>query len=299
MNKNSFFLDSGAYTAWSKKINIDIDKYISFIKENQEFIDIYANLDVIGDKEGEESYKNWQYMRLKGLNPLPVFHAHADPKYLLLYMEETDYVAIGAISEMYTLQRVRSLDRIWRNYLLDDKGYPKVRCHGFGLTAIEIMIRYPWYSSDSMSWSLMGAYGSVLVPPRIQGKRRYDIPPYKIFVSNQSPTVRDEGKHFSTITPQEKEDFLSYIEEKGFILGGSEIKEVGKSYVLQKSEGWFLPDHSQVESITEIGLLNSYKERAGLNIVYFQDFEMNQPEWPWSVLKRSTLVMKKGFELGK
>ena len=34
-NKVSLFLDSGAFSAWSKNTTIDIEDYISFIKENE------------------------------------------------------------------------------------------------------------------------------------------------------------------------------------------------------------------------------------------------------------------------
>ena len=37
------------------------------------------------------------------------------------------------------------LDRIFSTYICDDKGFPKVKTHGFGLTT-SLMIRYPWYS---------------------------------------------------------------------------------------------------------------------------------------------------------
>ena len=43
----SLFLDSGAYSAWTQGVEINIRDYIDFIKQHQDIIDIYANLDVI------------------------------------------------------------------------------------------------------------------------------------------------------------------------------------------------------------------------------------------------------------
>jgi len=298
MNDQSFFLDSGAYTAMTKGIYIDIDQYIEFIKKYEKYLDIYANLDVIGDQDGEKSYENWKYMRSKGVNPLPVYHAHADPKYLLLYMKETDYIAIGAISEMNTTQRLLSLDKIWRKYLLDEKGFPKVKCHGFGLTAAEIMSRYPWYSVDSMSWSLMSAYGHVYIPAKKDGKYNYQITPTKICISNRSPSIGTENSHFSTISEMDRKPILEYFECKGFSLGKSEFKKVDTNYKLQEGEEWLDERTRQVEIIVEKGLTNHYRERSALNIVYFQDFEKNQPEYPWSVFTHKT-VFRKGFGLEK
>ncbi len=44
------FLDSGAFTAWTKRVEIDIQKYIEFIKQNQDVLTVYANLDVISPR---------------------------------------------------------------------------------------------------------------------------------------------------------------------------------------------------------------------------------------------------------
>lgn len=55
-NKIELFLDSGAYSAWSQKTKINLKKYIKFIKENEDVIDVYSNLDVIGSPEG--TWKN-------------------------------------------------------------------------------------------------------------------------------------------------------------------------------------------------------------------------------------------------
>ena len=47
-----FFLDSGAYSAMSRGVTIDLSEYCSFIKQYREKIDPYASLDVIGDWKG-------------------------------------------------------------------------------------------------------------------------------------------------------------------------------------------------------------------------------------------------------
>ena len=63
MKKINLFLDSGAYSAWSKGVTIDIDEYISFIKKNIKYITVYANLDVIGDPEA--TYRNQKYIFIR------------------------------------------------------------------------------------------------------------------------------------------------------------------------------------------------------------------------------------------
>ena len=65
------FLDSGAFSAMHSGAEINIDAYIDFIKEHGAKFEKVAALDCIGDWKGTE--KNLQYMRGKGVNPIPVF----------------------------------------------------------------------------------------------------------------------------------------------------------------------------------------------------------------------------------
>ena len=79
-NNISLFLDSGAYSAWSKGIEINIDEYIEFVKKYKDNLTVYANLDDINSPE--KTWENQRYMESKGLKPLPCFHYGEDVKYL-------------------------------------------------------------------------------------------------------------------------------------------------------------------------------------------------------------------------
>jgi hypothetical protein len=139
-------LDSGAYSAFTQKKKIDLDEYISYVKKNEKYLEVYFNLDVLGN--GSKSYINWVYMRTAGLNPVPVFHITndlRDLRFLERYIAQTDYVAIGAIANMSTSKRMESLDRVWKDHLTDKDGMPKLKVHGFGLTSIRVMRTFPWY----------------------------------------------------------------------------------------------------------------------------------------------------------
>ena len=57
----------------------------------------------------------------------------------------------------------RWLDHVWHYYLTNPDGTPKVKVHGFGLTARELMFRFPWGSVDSTSWMHTSRYGGVLM----------------------------------------------------------------------------------------------------------------------------------------
>ena len=48
-NKVDLFIDSGAYSAKTQKVEIDVYAYMQFLEKYKDYISIYANLDVIND----------------------------------------------------------------------------------------------------------------------------------------------------------------------------------------------------------------------------------------------------------
>lgn len=88
------FLDSGAYSAMTQAVNINLQDYIDFVKKHLDYISVYANLDVIGDAEASE--KNLREMMRQGLTPLPVYHvSDCRPDMLRAMVREFEYIAIG------------------------------------------------------------------------------------------------------------------------------------------------------------------------------------------------------------
>ena len=259
-------LDSGAFSAKTQKKELNIDEYIDYIKENEGIFTRYFNLDVIGD--GAKSYQNFLYMRKRGLDPIPVWHAETEPRYLLFYLERCDYVAIGAISVMSNERTMKSLNDIWWKYLTDKEGYPVCKVHGFGLTSILIMRRYPWYSVDSTSWVQFGRYGVVLIPQtRNKGTMyAYDENPHIVTVSLISPRISEASKHIMTVSDDIKEKYIKYIESRGFKLGKSEVE--------------YSPEET-IEVIIEEGVSNNHLLRDKLNMLYYRSVEESMPEYPW------------------
>lgn len=97
LNKR-LFVDSGAFSAFTCGVIIDIDDYIDFLKRNEKYIATYATLDVIGDYKG--TARNTEYMESKGLHPLPTFHAGSPYEELerLVDKYEGGYIALGGAS---------------------------------------------------------------------------------------------------------------------------------------------------------------------------------------------------------
>ena len=262
------FLDSGAYSAFTQKKPIQIDDYIAFIRENEESITQYASLDVIND--GPASYKNYMYMKNKGLNPIPVYHAETDVRYLKRYLKYSDYIAIGAISKMSTKARVENLDHIWNDYLTDDEGFPLVKTHGFGLTTTMLMFRYPWFSVDSSTWLMTSRRGIIILPRFKNDEPQFFAVPRRIEISTKSSYLSDADAHFTTLTGIEQRKIREYARSLGFEIGESLWEE----------------DEEQI--IVE-GLCNSYKLRDRFNMHYFIGLEKSIPDYPWKFNKRPGL----------
>lgn len=211
-------LDSGAFSAWSKGEEIDIDDYCEFIHECIPLLQVYFNLDVIGD--GEKSYKNWEYMRDKGLDPLGVYHLGTPGIYRHNYLTlEPDYLALsGTPARKYKDQLESFLQRQWDYKLMDSSGYPLLKVHGFGITSAKLVEAYPWHSVDSSTWAqYAGKYGKICVPKLSpSGGYEYTNSPHVVPVSWESRHVKT---HIDNLPTYKRNPLLRYIQKMGFTLG--------------------------------------------------------------------------------
>lgn len=144
-------IDSGAFSAHTKGVNINIDEYCEFIKKTGAVY--YASLDVIGN--ATETMKNHRYMvEQHGLNPIPTFHMGSTLEELFPVIESANYIALGGL--VFKPDIMQHCDEVW-SYILREK--PNLKVHGFGLTNIELMRRYPWHSVDSSSYKSCRRFG--------------------------------------------------------------------------------------------------------------------------------------------
>lgn len=209
LNNAKVFIDSGAFSAYTLGVTIDLPTYCDYIIRNMDIIRhedgvaIVSVLDGIGDPL--QTYRNQLAMEELGAKPLPCFHAGEDEAYLEWYVHNYEYITLGGMVGSSTKQLCIWLDRMWERYLTDGSGNPKIKVHGFGITAIPIMQRYPWYSCDSSSWIQSAAFGSIVTP---------DHGP--LSVSEKSPSKHDRGQHISTLTAPEQDYVLKMLEKQGF-----------------------------------------------------------------------------------
>ena len=249
-NGATVFLDSGAFSAHTLNVEINLETYCNYIKKNIDIIRVEDNslmasvLDGIGDVK--KTFDNQLEMERHGVRPLPCFHFGEDERYLEWYIKNYNYITIGGMVPIPTNKLFIWLDRIWNKYLTDASGNAKIKVHGFGLTSVELMSSYPWYSCDSSSWIQSAAFGGI-----------YTHEHKNISVSSKSPSRHTRGQHFSTLAKVEREAISRLLHSKGF-----SIERLSTIY--ESRAAYNLNSYNQLsEIITNLGsskFRNTYME---------------------------------------
>ena len=203
------FLDSGAFSAFTMGVDVDLKAYCRYIQENGDIIEkiddaiLASVLDGIGDPL--KTYENQMEMERNGVRPLPCFHYGEDERYLDYYANNYSYITLGGMVPISTPQLYHWLDRIWEKHLTDGAGRPKVRVHGFGLTTMKLVERYPWFSVDSSSWVQTARTGGMMMYPDARSLQ----------VSSQSPMRKVEGQHIDSMPAVQREALEQRFRELG------------------------------------------------------------------------------------
>jgi len=244
--KVELFLDSGAWSAWTHKKEVDLDAYIKHIHTYKHLLTTYANLDDMTSPE--KTWENQREMERQGLSPLPVYHAGEPIKYLDMAMEYP-YFGIGGVAMRSTTALSKQFDYMFSIICPKSNGYfPLNKVHGFGMTIRQFLWRYPFFSVDSTSWVAFSKYALVLVPKVCSGKKDYRIPPHTISVSERENTINNAKDHFNGLISLHQDAISSYFEEKGF---------------------------------TKDELAKRNLSRDIINLMFYMDAEDTMPDWPW------------------
>lgn len=197
------FLDSGAFSAFTKGVEVDIKAYAQFCKDNADIILMPSVLDAIGDPDG--TWVNQKRLEDLGVACLPCYHYGEPEAVLEYYIANYDYITIGGMVPVSGPNLVRWLDRIWPKYLIDEHGQPRVKVHGFGLTSPDLMARYPWYSVDSSSWLQISSFGAIFLPG-------YGT----VHLSHKAPNRKIFGQHYQSVAPAVREKLDEVFAYYGF-----------------------------------------------------------------------------------
>lgn len=180
---SKLFIDSGAFTAWTRGKKIDIDEYIKFINERSEYIHIYCQLDVIpgevhrvatkeeGIEAGKKTWENYLYMYPRMKEPqkmLYCFHLGEPLEWFQRALDWRDnlgrpmqYLAIGGIMGKPKDIRIKFLTKI--EEMIKNSFNPNIKVHALGMTSFDVLEKFPFITSaDSTSWIMTGANGMIM-----------------------------------------------------------------------------------------------------------------------------------------
>ena len=220
--QSKLIIDSGAYSAKTRGIKIDLDDYIRKINTIGDAIYNFANLDVIPNssshldiyESAKQGWENFIYIQSQCKYKekcMFVYHRH-DPKEFLeraieYYKEnpELKFFALGGLVALHdTFYFVReTCEKI-------KKELPYVRIHLFGYTRFNKLPYFNFDSTDSTTWIQVGALGYILTPwgsIRVSDKNKFHV----------------DSIH--SLQPDAKRVVLEYIQKLGYT-----VEELEKDY---------------------------------------------------------------------
>lgn len=150
------FVDSGAFSAFTKGINIDIDEYIDWINRWHQNLELYACWDVIPSdtvdpvESAKKTWENFQYMKARLQDPSKLvycFHYGEDISYLKEAIGSgLTFIALGGLAKRGKKQREEFLTAVQPIF----EENPQVHVHAFGVGAVNIIQQFHFiHSSDS------------------------------------------------------------------------------------------------------------------------------------------------------
>lgn len=176
------FIDSGAFSAWTKGKQIDVDEYIDFINKNDKYLTVCASVDKIPgeartthvatqeeiEQSAEQTWKNYLYMRERVNNKsllLYTFHVGEPWHFLeqaLNYEDEYGkiaYLALGGLVGKNKDIQKAFIDKCFE--IIKNSKNSNIQVHGFGLTRLGYLEQYPFTSADSTAWLMTAINGSI------------------------------------------------------------------------------------------------------------------------------------------
>jgi hypothetical protein len=114
------------------------------------------------------------------------------------------YIGIGGLVAVQPRERREWLDDLFLR-LCDKDGFPTVKTHGFGMTAMVLMFRYPWYSVDSTKWVQTTANGEIFLPHSVDGEFLFDQMPSTIAISAKHANSVEGRPQADQLTPAHRQ----------------------------------------------------------------------------------------------
>ena len=152
-------VDSGAHSAHTKGIQLDLEEYIGFSNEHMDKITLYVQVDKIPGvylmpktpkdftEAPELSWENYLYMREKSKDPdklIPVFHMGEDMKWLRNMCDyrfsDGSHIPYIGLSPRGDVSLQAKYDFSAECFgVIQSSTNPKIKTHAFGATSLEML----------------------------------------------------------------------------------------------------------------------------------------------------------------
>lgn len=220
-SKSKLMVDSGAFSAWTRGVTIDVDQYIDWLNEYYGYIAAAGQMDVIPGhikygatpqqvrEAAEGTWENYLYMRSKLKNPdliLYTFHVGEPLEYLKNALEWRDkngnaikYMALGGMVGKPRNIRNEFLSHCYS--VIYASSNPTIKVHAFGMTDLRLCSKYHITSADSTTWIVNGAQGNI--------REHYGL-------VNISDHQLNNPQNFANIAPEQKQRLEKLFKKHGF-----------------------------------------------------------------------------------
>lgn len=222
--EGKLFIDSGAFTAWTRGAKIDVDEYISWLNENKERIYLAGQVDVIAgernrratlEEQAEASRLTWEnylYMRERLDNPDVVvytFHIGEDFKWLKQALAWKDpktgkgfpYMALGGTVGKPMPDKINWFRKVFQ--IVEKSDNPNVKIHAFGMTSLRVLKMFPFASADSTGWIMTGSNGGIMT---------------KIGVIQISENSKSDPNYVGNLPDEQKQYVRNIVEQFGYTM---------------------------------------------------------------------------------
>lgn len=283
--KPLLMLDSGAFSVWTKGLQISCADYIRFCRRHPD-CSYYVCLDTIPGQPSdprsltaeainaacESSWTNYQRMirKLPIEKVIPVFHQNDSFGWLEKYLKfGTPYLGISPANDNQVRGRAKWMQKVSR-FIRRPDGTMRIRVHGFGVTAFDLLTYWPWYSVDSASWVRKAAYGMIYVPRTTRLEFDYLKPPYSLGFSTRALIRAGREDHFDALSATQRLQVLRYLKEVKAVLGTSHIEDRPEGHKLSEDELWHDKPARKVVVVETRGVATSLHCRYQVNMKYFK-----------------------------
>lgn len=213
----TIMLDSGAFTAWNKGDEIELDHLLHVYDELLEKYEpglknVYLiNLDKIPGQRGRTatekeiedaiyiSDRNFEVLvETFGDRVLPVFHQNESSRRLADVCSQADYICISPRNDVGEKHRISWAAEV--HTMLRGKAK---KTHGLATTGMKMANMVDWFSADSAWWLQTAINGSIMY-------LSHDNIIKTVLVSERSPGRKDKNQHYVSMA----KPYQKYIDER-------------------------------------------------------------------------------------